>query len=254
MGGQSSAQYFHGEDWLDFNMRQNGHNLEFTGRYDQTRKDYDRTPVKPVLDGEPVYEDHPVAFAPDQQGHSVAADVRRPLYWDLFSGAFGHTYGHHSVWQMWTPGREPINRPLMPWYEAIQQPGAAQMQHAKHLLLSRPFLTRVPDDSVIVPDRVPSSVPGAGRYRFVATRDTDGTYAMVYVPVGRNFNVRMDVIRGKTVRAWWFNPRNGTAYRIGEFSNTGQREFIPPDPGEYLDWVLVLDDAVRNYPPPGQKP
>ena len=26
------------------------------------RVDYDRTPVKPVLDGEPIYEDHPVAF------------------------------------------------------------------------------------------------------------------------------------------------------------------------------------------------
>ena len=253
MGGQGSAQYFHEEDWLDFNMRQNGHNLEFTGRYDQTRKDYDRTPVKPVLDGEPVYEDHPVAFAPDQQGHSVAADVRRPLYWNLFSGAFGHTYGHHSVWQMWAPGREPINRPLMPWYEAIRQPGAGQMQHAKHLLLSRPFLTRVPDDSVIVTDRVPSSVPGAGRYRFVATRDTEGTYAMVYAPVGRSFKVRMDIIRGAPVRAWWFNPRDGKATAIGSFENQGVREFTPPDPGELLDWVLVLDDAARNYPTPGHK-
>jgi hypothetical protein len=250
-GGNGSAQYFHAEDWLDFNMRQNGHNLEFTSRYDQTRKDYDRTPVKPVLDGEPVYEDHPVAFAPDQQGHSVAADVRRPLYWNLFSGAFGHTYGHHSVWQMWAPGREPINRPLMPWYEAIRQPGAGQMQHAKHLLLSRPFLTRVPDDSVIVTDRVPSSVPGAGRYRFVATRDTEGTYAMVYAPVGRAFKVRMDVIRGATVRAWWFNPRDGKATAIGTFENQGVREFTPPDPGELLDWVLVLDDASRKYPAPG---
>jgi len=253
MGGQGSAQYFHEEDWLDFNMRQNGHNLEFTGRYDQTRKDYDRTPVKPVLDGEPVYEDHPVAFAPDQQGHSVAADVRRPLYWNLFSGAFGHTYGHHSVWQMWAPGREPINRPLMPWYEAIRQPGAGQMQHAKHLLLSRPFLTRVPDDSVIVTDRVPSSVPGAGRYRFVATRDSEGTYAMVYAPVGRSFKVRMDIIRGAPVRAWWFNPRDGKATAIGSFENQGVREFTPPDPGELLDWVLVLDDAARNYPTPGHK-
>ena len=43
-------------------MRQNGHVAEFTGRYDQTRADYDRTPVKPVLDGEPIYEDHPVSF------------------------------------------------------------------------------------------------------------------------------------------------------------------------------------------------
>ncbi len=250
-GGQGSAQYFHGEDWLDFNMRQNGHVAEFTGRYDQTRADYDRTPIKPVLDGEPIYEDHPVSFDANKLGHSIAADVRRPLYWDLFTGGFGHTYGHHSVWQMWVPGRGPINNPLMPWFEAIEQPGAAHMQHAKHLLLSRPFLTRIPDDSVIVTDRVPTSVPGAGRYRFVATRDTAGSFAMVYAPVGRPFKVRMDKIAGATVKAWWFNPRTGEATAIGEFPNTGERAFTPPDPGEHLDWVLVLDDAGHNFPPPG---
>ncbi len=253
-GGDSSSTAFHAEDWLDFNMRQNGHQAEFTGRYDKTRADYDRTPAKPVLDGEPIYEDHPVSFDPDKLGHSTAADVRRPLYWDLFGGAFGHTYGHHSVWQMWTPEREPINRPLMPWFEAIGQPGAGQMQLARRLLESRPFLTRIPDDSVIVTGRVPTSVPGAGRYRFTATRDSDGTYAMVYAPVGRRFRVRMDVIRGSKVTAWWFDPRNGSATRIGDFANTGEREFLPLAPGENLDWVLVLDDGAKGYPAPGSSP
>jgi hypothetical protein len=250
-GGQGSAEAFHGEDWLDFNMRQNGHSPEFTGRYDRTRADYDRTPVKPVLDGEPIYEDHPVSFDAAKLGHSVAADVRRPLYWDLFSGAFGHTYGHHSVWQFWTAERQPVNNPLLPWTEAIEQPGAAEMQHARALLESRPFFTRIPADDVIVTGRVATSVPGAGRYRLVATRDADRTYAMVYTPIGRTFAVRMDVISGREVRAWWFNPRDGRAKPIGTFPNTGEREFTPPDKGEMLDWVLVLDAAARHYPQPG---
>jgi hypothetical protein len=63
-GGQGSAQYFHDEPWLDFNMRQNGHNVNFQQGYQNTRIDYDRTPIKPVLDGEPIYEDHPVRFRP----------------------------------------------------------------------------------------------------------------------------------------------------------------------------------------------
>jgi hypothetical protein len=250
-GGQSSSSAFHDDEWLDFNMRQNGHGPEFTGRYELTRSDYDRAPTKPVLDGEPIYEDHPVSFDAKKLGHSIAADARRPLYWDLFSGAFGHTYGHHSVWQLWNSSREPVNNPLMPWTEAIEQPGAAQMQHARALLESRPFLTRVPADDVIVEGRVPTSVPGAGRYRFVATRDADGTYAMVYAPIGRRFTVRMTAIRGSRVHAWWFNPRDGHAAEIGRFAAAGEREFTPPDPGEMLDWVLVLDDDARNYPPPG---
>ncbi len=252
-GGNGSSTWFHNDDWLDFNMRQNGHNAKFTEGYQNTRADYDRTPIKPVLDGEPLYEDHPVSFDAKKLGHSISADVRRPLYWDLFSGACGHTYGHHSVWQMWQPGRNPINNPLMPWFEAIGQPGAGQMQYGRRLIESRPFLSRVPDDSIIVTDRVPTSVPGAGRYRFVATRDTDGTYAMVYAPVGRAFKVRMDVIKGAKVKAWWYNPRNGQATAIGEFANTGEREFLPPDKGEMLDWVLVLDDASKGYPAPGTR-
>ncbi len=252
-GGNGSSTWFHNDEWLDFNMRQNGHVAEYIGRYDKTREDYDRTPVKPVLDGEPIYEDHPVSFDAKKLGHSISSDVRRPLYWDLFGGACGHTYGHHSVWQMWAPDRGPINNPLMPWFEAIDQPGAGQMQYGRRLMESRPFLTRVPDDSIIVTDRVPTSVPGAGRYRFVGTRDAEGSYAMVYAPIGRAFKVRMDAIKGPKVKAWWYNPRNGQATAIGEFANTGEREFLPPDKGEMIDWVLVLDDASEHFPAPGAR-
>jgi uncharacterized protein DUF4038/collagenase-like protein with putative collagen-binding domain len=208
-GGHGSSEWFHDEPWLDFNMRQNGHVLEFGGRaesgprgYAGTHADYDRTPVKPVIDGEPIYEDHPVSFKAAEFGHSIAADVRRPLYWDLFGGACGHTYGHHSVWQFFDPAKHPPkNNPLMPWRDALAQPGAGQMQFARRLIESRPFLTRVPDDSVIVPDAVATAVPGAGTRRLAATRDEGGSYAMVYAPVGRKFKVRMNAVRGAKVNA-----------------------------------------------------
>lgn len=254
---KGSAGYFHDADWLDFNMRQNGHAAIFNGAYDVTLTDYKRTPPKPIIDGEPLYEDHSVAFDPKKQGWSVAADVRRPLYWNLFQGAFGHTYGHHSIWQMWAPGR--TRNALMSWEQALSQPGAEQMQYARYLLESRPFYTRIPDDSVIVSARVPDEIPGAGLRRFVATRDSEGSYAMVYVPVSRPFNVRMDKVTGGrraagAVRAWWFNPRDGSAQKIGEYPASGEREFVPPNPGELLDWVLVLDDTRRNFTAPGTRP
>jgi hypothetical protein len=250
-GGGTSSKWFHNDVWLDFNMRQNGHSADFTNRYDQTRIDYDRQPTKPVIDGEPIYEGHPISFNPRLNGHSIAADVRRAVYWDVFSGACGHTYGHHSVWQMWSAARAPLNNPLVTWDVAIDEPGAIQMGYARRLMESRPFLTRIPDDTVIVTDRVATSVPGAGRSRFVATRDASGSYAFVYAPIGRPFKVRMNAITGAKVKAWWFNPRTGQATSIGEFTNTGEREFVSPDRGELLDWVLVLDDAAKNFPPPG---
>ncbi len=254
-GGQGSARWFHNEGWLSFNMRQNGHDINFPGRYDQTRADYDLTPAKPVIDGEPVYEDHPVSFDAKKLGHTIAADVRRPLYWDLFAGACGHTYGNHAVWQMFDAAKgKPVNGPLLPWVKAIQQPGAAQMQYGRQLVESRPFLTRIPDDSLIVPEAVTTSVPGSGTRRFVATRDAEGTYAMIYAPIGRPFKVRLKPFSGSSIQGWWFNPRNGKTTAIGEFRRTEEREFVPPDVGELLDWVLVLDDAARKYPPPGMRP
>lgn len=251
-GGRGSSEVFHHDDWLDFNMRQNGHTVEFNPRYEQTRADYDRTPRKPVIDGEPVYEDHPINFKAKEFGHTVAADVRRPLYWDLFTGACGHTYGNHAVWQFWQAGRQPVNNPLLPWTEALNQPGARQMQYARRLLESRPFLTRIPDDSVIVPAEPATSVPGAGLKRFVATRDTAGSYALVYVPTGRAFKVQLAWLAGTKLKAWWFNPRNGQATLIGTFPKSDTREFSAPEPGENLDWVLVLDDAAKHFAAPGR--
>ena len=77
---------------------------------------------------------------------------------------------------------------------------------------------------------------------------------MVYAPVGRPFTVRMNKITGRKVRAWWFNPRDGTADRDRRRSPTpANATFTPPDAGRALDWVLVLDDAAKKYPPPGTK-
>jgi hypothetical protein len=252
-GGRGSAESFHAEPWLDFNMRQNGHQAEFTGRYDKTRADYDRTPIKPVLDGEPIYEDHPLSFKPKELGYSIAADVRRPLYWNLFSGACGHTYGNHCVWQMYDKGRKPVNNPPLYWHEALLQPGADQMQHGRWLMESRPYLTRIPDDGVIEPDVVNWNVPGAGSRRFVATRCSEGSYAMVYAPVNKPFRVRLEKLSGEQLTAWWYNPRDGKATKIDTFARKGTHRFTPPNPGEHLDWILVLDDAAKSFPPPGSR-
>ena len=119
---------------------------------------------------------------------------------------------------------------------------------------SRPMLTRIPDPELLV-ERAPTSVwPGAGSYRFVATRDQEGTYAMVYAPIGRGFTVRLDRLSGSTLRAWWFDPRDGSAREFEGFPNDGaEGTFTSPSPGELLDWVLVVDDAAAGYPPPGTR-
>jgi hypothetical protein len=224
-------------------MHQTGHGLaDKTASWARIEKDYARTPVKPVLDGEPLYEDHPLAFRAREFGYSFDAHIRQRAYWDVFSGACGHTYGNHSVWQMYAPSRRPVNGPLLYWYEAIHRPGAAQMQYVRALMESRPYLSRVPDQSLIV-----DALDGADRIS--ATRG-DG-YAFVYSAQGRRFTVIMGKIPGSQVKAWWYNPRTGTSTLAGTLENKGTHEFACPSEGFGSDWVLVLDDAARNFPAPG---
>jgi hypothetical protein len=52
-------------------------------------------------------------------------------------------------------------------------------------------------------------------------------------------------------KAWWFNPRNGKAEAIAACE--GMREVTPPNCGQNIDWVLVLDSAAKKYPAPGNK-
>lgn len=89
-GGKSSAEDFHEEPWLDFNMVQNAHGILYNRQHDRIRANYSLQPIKPVIDGEPLYEDFPLAFNADENGFSTAGDVRRRIYWDLFGGAFGN--------------------------------------------------------------------------------------------------------------------------------------------------------------------
>lgn len=242
-GGETSSTWFHNDPWLDFNMHQTGHGLAETAQpWAKIAKDYERSPTKPVLDGEPLYEDHPLAFRAKDNGYSFDAHVRQRAYWDVFSGACGHTYGNHSVWQMYAPGRRPINGPLFYWNEAIKRPGAAQMQYIRALIESRPYFSRVPDISLIA-----EPLSGADR---IAVARGDG-YAFIYSAQGRKFAVNMGKIAGSKVTAWWFNPRTGTAQRIDTFENTGTKEFNCPSEGFGSDWVLVLDDASRNFAAPG---
>jgi hypothetical protein len=245
-GGHTSSEWFHNDEWLSFNMQQTGHGRPSKALgWDKISGDYNLTPTKPVIEGEPLYEDHPIGFVRGVRENGFSSDnhVRQRAYWHLFAGACGFAFGNHAVWQMYAPGRIPINGPLYYWYEAIHRPAAAQMQYVRALIESRPQLSRIPDQSLVI-DTL------SDYERIQATRG-DG-YAFIYTGAGIRFNVRMGKISGSQAKAYWYNPRNGSSNTIGIFENTGTREFVPPYEGLGSDWVLVLDDLSKNFRPPGK--
>jgi hypothetical protein len=242
-GGHTSSEYFHAAEWLDFNMWQSGH-ARNRDNYACIAHDYGLSPTKPCMDAEPGYEDHSAGFNLDN-GYLDDYDVRKSAYWALFAGAHGHTYGCHPVWQMWQAERQPYTWARRPWYEALQLPGASHMGHVRRLIESRPFLTRVPDPSLV------TSEAGVGTHHVEATRGEDGSYAFVYVPSGRPVEIDLEKLSGADLVAHWYDPRTGAADCIGTLRRSGRREFTPPPGGP--DWVLVLDDTERRYPTPGKR-
>jgi hypothetical protein len=248
-GRFQSSTWFHNEPWLQFNMFQSGHRNyaqdtsagelhygEDNWRYIQA--DYQRKPIKPTLDGEPSYEGIPQGLHDTLQPSWTAADVRRYGYWSVFAGGAGYTYGNNAVMQMHKPGDKDGNYGVKDfWYHAIDDEGARQMKYLKDLMLSRPYLERVPDQSLIAGN------PGEKYDHLLATRGKQ--YAFIYTYTGRTMQVNMGSIAGDTVKACWFNPRNGHVTLIGKFSNKGVATFDPPGvQTNGNDWVLILDTYI----------
>lgn len=240
-----SSQWFHNESWLDFNMHQTGHCAN-QPTYQLIRNDYELTTVKPVLDGEPLYEDHPNCFNAKELGYSVADDIRRIMYWNVFAGAFGQTYGCHDVWQMFTLDKEGINGPLRPWKQALDLPMANQVKHLKNLFMSRPFLTRIPDRSMLLDDQE------VDEHYVIATRDLEGSYAMIYFPTGKAQNISLSKLKGREFTVWWYDPRTGSSFQGKSIRDTKEVAIQPPTSGKGNDWVLVLDLMQIERQPPGK--
>ena len=252
-GRTQSAQWFHNASWLDFDMFQSGHR-----RYDQMKgedvrswkgedswryvlEQYALQPPKPVLDGEPSYENIPQGLHDTTQPYWTAGDCRRYAYWSVFAGSFGHTYGDNAVMQMHKPGDQKRSYGAKNyWFEAIDDPGSFQMQYLARLMLSRPFPERVYDSTLVVDQST--------RYEFIpATRGK--SYLFAYTYTGRAFTLALGKISGKKIHACWYDPRTGTSQKIGIFDNVGTLRFQPP--GKHQngnDWVLILDDVSKQYP------
>ena len=244
-GGTSSSKWFQSADWLDFNMMQTGHGERSYAAYKKWLiPDYQLQPVKPTFDGEPRYEDHPHDWKPGILGWFDDADVRQAAYWSLFSGAFGHTYGCHAIWQMLTPDRQPVGFARHTWYDDLDLPGATDMLNVRRLMESRPITERIPYQELVTNDYMPETD------YIVATKGKN--YAFVYIPTGWTANIDLEKLGWKESVIWWFNPRTGEAKKLKETANSGKEDFKPETGGRGNDWVLVIDNKLSGFSAPGK--
>ena len=254
-GPGQSSDALHDAEWLDFNMIQSSHGARDHDNGLFVDHDLSLEPLKPTIDGEPRYETIPVGFYNTNASPSDRFDdydVRQAAYWAVMAGACGHTYGNNNIWQIWSPEHRPAIHACVPWYEALDHPGAFQMGILRRLFESRPYQLLVldTDDDMAGCCRLVVDGPRRGGAKIRAARASDGSFAFVYSPRGEGFTVRLNRVGAGRVAATWFDPRYGIATPIHTGEGVGFQTFTPPTSGRGCDWVLVLDDARHDIAPP----
>jgi hypothetical protein len=210
MGGANSSDYWPDEPWLDFHLFQSGHGGLAAPNFNFNAKNLALPALKPTLDGEPSYEDHPVRGLMKDGKPTVwfdDYDVRRAAWWSILSGACGHVYGTHSIWQFHDPEkRKQQTDARTPWQKAMDLPGAAQMGVMKRLLEELPWQDLERSDDFLTGDWQPDQKPMAAVGK---KRD----FAMIYLPDARITGAKLDFTKlgfaPDGAEAWIIDPASG---------------------------------------------
>jgi len=159
----------------------------------------------------------------------------------MLAGAAGHGYGSLDLFWAYKDSDGPFPRNgFQPWRKALAYEGSRQMGYLRRLFEQRPWYQLVPDQAVIAGGQ------GEGEDHVRAARAADGSFVIAYLPSGKPVSIKMDKVARKTVKALWYDPRNGTCQEIGAYPNTGNREINAPSRGAKEDWVLVLEDGAKS--------
>ncbi len=221
----ASATFFGQEPWLDLNAAYTYQEVHPAVLVEWNRPGTTR----PIFLIESGYEKE----SNDGRG-GAPFRVRRQVYGAILSGALaGHAYGHRELWRF-----------SEKWREAANDPGYRHMRHVKELFGTRAWWKLTPDESnALVLD-------GRGRPgevdRVAAARATDGSFAIVYLPIARTISVDLGRLNGPA-KAHWIDPTTGERMPIEglPFPGEGRRDFSPPDKNAAgdSDWVLLLESA-----------
>lgn len=223
-GGRSSAQYFHDEPWLDFNMIETWG--EWSSIYPAVLSDVVRTPVKPVVLAEGAYEDGPEY----PLGPITPLLMRRQAWWAFMAGGFC-TYGQNQMWRM---GKD--------WDKTFDTPGAMQMAKMKEILTSFNWWELMPNQWVI--DAGVSSEKNLN----AAMCTPKGDRILIYLSTQCTVHVPLDKISSRESKATWINPKTGERLDAGIYitGNLNGKPF-PNGKAEFFRTPDFWEDALLMF-------
>ena len=249
-GRTSSSYWFHDEEWLDFNMFQSGHRRteqRDLGAWDEidekepwhgernyryVQADYKLTPAKPVLDGEPSYEQIPQGLHDPVEPYWQDYHVRRYAYWSSFAGAAGHIYGHNAIIQFYGTGRGPVYGAKETWDIAMHDVGAAQMKILKDVMDELNFAHGVP-----MQEYIENPEPEVQEESLVAFGTEEKFACYNYGSV----DITLKKLTGD-YDCYWIDPVSGVkSYHDTVNVKENPTFTVPNKKSTWNDWILLLE-------------
>jgi len=155
----------------------------------------------------------------------------------VLSGACGHVYGTHSVWQFHDlEKRAQQTDARTPWQKAIDLPGAAQMGVMRKFFEGLDWTNLRRDDSFVLggPQKDPAKKP-------MAAVAENRAFAVVYMPVGVP-SIRVDPKRiigeGGSQHINLIDPATGR-----DWGRLEKNEAYSRPANHTGDWVLLIRGA-----------
>jgi hypothetical protein len=247
-GGYSSIDahkiaYGSVKSWLDFNWVYEPSEGVVTG----AQRCYSQG--LPCLLGEDWYE----------LEHSItAAQLRSEGYGAVLGGCtLGRLFGNGAIWPFnSTNAGNGIDAGPPTWQSQLNSAGSVGQQLLGELFRSRSFHLLVPDTTNMV---MTAGAAGGS----ICARTSDGRTIIVYLSasetvweklISRSKSVTIDMSKitddTECANCNWYDPRTGSVTAIGNFANSGTRNFTSPNSG---DWVLVIDSAAADLRAPGHQ-
>ena len=252
-GECSTMSYWTEEDvWIRFIMIQSGHGMK--KNYEVIAKEYNRLEAMPVWDGEPAYEMMPAAWPiRDDTPFHGSWMVRKRAYWALLAGAFGHTYGHASVWSSIEEKRRSAFFKDT-WYEGLHSEGAQQIRYLRAFMDDMQPWLGCPCQEIL--PAANEEAPADSHLQ--ASVNNEKESICIYFPSGGHTDIDLHKVwNQEEVWLWWYRPGEGKFYRDKQTETNeamhcpvkdGRLFLCAPSAGEEEDWLLIIKKE-KSKPP-----
>ena len=223
--------------WLDFHMYQSSHTAGTDGTWEVAERGMNLNIPKPILNGEPCYEDiYNNLWLPGDTSHVKSfrispINVRQASYESILNGArVGITYGGNGVWQWSTNEMPGPHLSRLKVLDAIKMPASNHMTILKNIMEKYKWYSFVPKQEYI------SSFESEENFIPISENDDIG---IIYIPKNTSY-ISLNANSFNQRYSYYINPSTGDSIPNGYISSS-QLIVSPQHTTDTLDWILIID-------------